>query len=48
VILAQQAPQPPLPPGSEITLTGRLNDLAAMVLLLGASPTGSSDRRAEA
>jgi hypothetical protein len=36
VILAQQVPQPPLPPGSEITLAGSLNDLAAVVLLLGA------------
>jgi hypothetical protein len=36
VILAQQIPQPPLPPGSEITLAGSLNDLAAVVLLLGA------------
>ena len=34
--LAQQVPQPPLPPGSEITLAGSLNDLAAVVLLLGA------------
>jgi hypothetical protein len=33
---AQQLPQPPLPPGSEITLAGSLNDLAAVVLLLGA------------
>jgi hypothetical protein len=33
---AQQIPQPPLPPGSEITLAGSLNDLAAVVLLLGA------------
>ncbi len=32
----QQIPQPPLPPGSEITLAGSLNDLAAVVLLLGA------------
>jgi hypothetical protein len=36
MILAQQVPQPPLPPGSEITLAGSLNDLAAVVLLLGA------------
>jgi hypothetical protein len=36
MILAQQIPQPPLPPGSEITLAGSLNDLAAVVLLLGA------------
>jgi hypothetical protein len=36
MMLAQQAPQPPLPPGSEITLAGSLNDLAAVVLLLGA------------
>jgi len=35
-MLAQQVPQPPLPPGSEITLAGSLNDLAAVVLLLGA------------
>ena len=34
--LAQQVPQPPLPPGSEITLAGSLNDVAAVVLLLGA------------
>jgi hypothetical protein len=36
MILAQQVPQPPLPPGSEITLAGSLNDLAAVVLILGA------------
>jgi hypothetical protein len=36
MIPAQQLPQPPLPPGSEITLAGSLNDLAAVVLLLGA------------
>jgi hypothetical protein len=36
MMLAQQVPQPPLPPGSEITLAGSLNDLAAVVLLLGA------------
>jgi hypothetical protein len=36
MMLAQQIPQPPLPPGSEITLAGSLNDLAAVVLLLGA------------
>jgi hypothetical protein len=36
MILAQQLPQPPLPPGSEITLAGSLNDLAAVVMLLGA------------
>jgi len=34
-MLVQQVPQPPLPPGSEITLAGSLNDLAAVVLLLG-------------
>jgi len=36
MMVAQQVPQPPLPPGSEITLAGSLNDLAAVVLLLGA------------
>ncbi len=36
MMLAQQVPQPPLPPGSELTLAGSLNDLAAVVLLLGA------------
>jgi hypothetical protein len=35
MMLVQQVPQPPLPPGSEITLAGSLNDLAAVVLLLG-------------
>lgn len=35
MMLAQQAPQTPVPPGSEITLAGSLNDLAAVVLLLG-------------
>ena len=36
MMVAQQVPQPPLPPGSEITLAGSLNDFAAVVLLLGA------------
>ncbi len=35
-MMLAQVSQPPLPPGSEITLAGSLNDLAAVVLLLGA------------
>jgi hypothetical protein len=35
--LVQQAPVPPVPPGSEMSVTGSLEGIAAVVLLLGAS-----------
>ena len=36
MMLAQQPPIPPVPPGSEMSVTGSLEGIAAVVLLLGA------------
>jgi hypothetical protein len=35
MMLAQGAPVPPVPPGSEMSVTGNLEGIAAVVLLLG-------------